>query len=66
HAAWRDDTQAPGHAVWLPDESRLISASDDAWRYLGWQYLDATGQISRLPLETFGECCAPPVAMPAT
>jgi hypothetical protein len=43
------------HAVWEPEGNRLLSASDDAWRTLCWQYRDADGRLARLPLETFGE-----------
>lgn len=49
-----------GHAVWSPPgaepehpEGRVISASGDAWRLLGWQVWDhpsAPGQWTRLPL----------------
>jgi WD40 repeat protein len=62
HAGWRDAGGHPHHAVWVPDENRLVSATDDAWRYLGWQYRDADGHLSRLPLETFGACTTLPAA----
>jgi WD40 repeat protein len=63
HAAWQANGSQPSHAVWEPEENRLVTASDDAWRYLGWQYHDADGRLSRLPLETFGACLTPPPAL---
>lgn len=58
HATWRARDGRPdgglGHAVWDPTDNRLIDASDDAWRCLGWQYRDADGRLNRLPLESFG------------
>ena len=52
-----------GHAVWVPPlvepehpEGRLISASGDAWRLLGWQVWDHSstpGQWTRLPLGAY-------------
>ncbi|MCA0325659.1 MAG: pentapeptide repeat-containing protein [Proteobacteria bacterium] len=58
---WASDwADCAGHAVWSPPgaeaehpEGRLISASGDAWRVLGWQVWDhpsAPGQWTRLPL----------------
>jgi hypothetical protein len=44
------------HAVWIPKENRIIEASGEVWRWLGW--IDGNG--GRLPLETFG-----PVPYPA-
>jgi WD40 repeat protein len=66
HAAWWGGDHKPGHAVWEPEENQMLSASDDAWRYLGWQYRDADGRLSRLPLETFGACVTPPAAFGTT
>ena len=63
HAAWWDADTHPCHAVWEPEENRLTSASDDAWRYLGWQYQDGDGRLSRMPLETFSACVTPPAAL---
>ena len=54
HATWRGGDGRPGFAVWAPSANRVIAASDDAWRSLGWQGLGADGRITRLPLETFG------------
>ena len=52
-----------GHAIWTPPgadsthpEGRLLSASGDAWRVLGWQVWDhpsEPGQWTRLPLGTY-------------
>lgn len=54
------DRPVQGHAAWvLPGveaeslEGRILSASGDAWRVLGWQVWDhpsAPGQWTRLPL----------------
>jgi WD40 repeat protein len=63
YATWRDADHQLGHAIWVPDDNRLISATDSAWRYLRWQYRDADGRLSRLPLETFGACVTPPAAL---
>jgi WD40 repeat protein len=54
HAMWSDEGSPPGHAVWSPEEDRLIAASEDAWRHLGWQGLDDTGVLTRWPLEICG------------
>lgn len=42
-----------GHVVWEPATDRIVELRADAWRHLAWQYLDADGKLSRLPLETF-------------
>ena len=52
-----------GHAVWTPPgaegdcpEGRLLSASGDAWRLLGWQVWDhpsSPGLWTRLPLGAY-------------
>lgn len=44
-----------GHAVWSPQENRVIEAGGEAWRWLAWQ--DEQG--GRWPLETFGPVPAP-------
>lgn len=58
-----DRLSGQGHAIWAPPgaepehpEGRLISASGDAWRMLGWQVWDhpsAPGQWTRLPLGAY-------------
>ncbi|MBN1203784.1 MAG: hypothetical protein JXB05_02525, partial [Myxococcaceae bacterium] len=36
-------------------EGRILHASPEAWRWLGWQWTDpATGQLRLLPAEAFG------------
>jgi len=58
-----DRLSGQGYAIWAPPgaepehpEGRLISASGDAWRMLGWQAWDhpsAPGQWTRLPLGAY-------------
>jgi WD40 repeat protein len=43
-----------GHAVWLPRANKVVEATSQAWRWLGWQAVDDAGEATRLPLETFG------------
>jgi hypothetical protein len=45
-----------GHsAVIAGHHERLLSATSEAWRWLGWQTFDAEGRfLQRLPLEAFG------------
>ncbi|MBB4268016.1 WD40 repeat domain-containing protein, partial [Roseospira visakhapatnamensis] len=54
HAGWSDSVFGRGHAVWTPQASRLLFASDTAWRVLCWQGLDETGRLATWPLETAG------------
>ncbi|GAB5467666.1 MAG: hypothetical protein Kilf2KO_06960 [Rhodospirillales bacterium] len=54
HTAWSEADFGCGHAVWDPQTNRLLSASDNAWRYLYWQGLDETGRLNTWPLETAG------------
>jgi WD40 repeat protein len=50
------------HAVWDPNDSRLIEASEGAWRWLRWQVFDSTGRlVDVLPAEAFGDL--PPSAV---
>jgi uncharacterized protein YjbI with pentapeptide repeats len=47
-------TSAHGHGVWTPSDNRVIEASGDAWRWMGWLDQDENGMPTRLPLEHFG------------
>jgi WD40 repeat protein len=53
-ALWERPDGTSGHVAWSPVENRVLSGSDDAWRFLAWQVPDAQGRLTRLPLETFG------------
>jgi len=53
-ALWKRPAGTSGHVAWSPVENRVLSGSDDAWRFLAWQVPDAQGRLTRLPLETFG------------
>jgi hypothetical protein len=42
-------------AVLSPDRNQILTATDDAWRWLGWiGPHPITGEVTRLPAETFG------------
>jgi hypothetical protein len=47
-------TSPQGHCVWTPNDNRIIEASGDAWRWMGWLDHDENGMPTRLPLEHFG------------
>jgi nucleoside phosphorylase/uncharacterized protein YjbI with pentapeptide repeats len=47
-------TSPQGHCVWTPSDNRIIEASGDAWRWMGWLDHDENGMPTRLPLEHFG------------
>ena len=47
-------TSRGGHCVWTPSDNRVIEASGDAWRWMGWLDHDENGMPTRLPLEHFG------------
>jgi WD40 repeat protein len=41
-------------AVWSVPEHRLLGASPEAWRWLGW-LVRTDGVVNRLPAETYGD-----------
>ena len=47
-------TSPHGHCVWTLSDNRIIEASGDAWRWMGWLDHDENGMPTRLPLEHFG------------
>jgi WD40 repeat protein len=44
------------------DTGRILFASGDAWRWLGWQCETASGEWIRLPMESFGAVAEAPAA----
>lgn len=42
------------HATLSVDGTRLLVASPEAWRSLGWHVLDDNGYWETFPAETFG------------
>jgi WD40 repeat protein len=56
YAAWEPAQQDGGDsdARNPSDTGRILFASGDAWRWLGWQCETASGEWIRLPMESFG------------
>ena len=55
------------HAVFDAVAGRIVEATDEAWRWLGWQEMDEAGRLVRRPLDYYGEVPLVPAAgRPAT
>ena len=52
-------TRAQGWAALDPATGRILHTGGDAWRWLGWNALDADGRIERYPAEAFGPLPGP-------
>jgi hypothetical protein len=64
YAVWEPAQQDGGDSdpSNAPDTGRILFASGDAWRWLGWQCETASGEWIRLPMESFGAVPEAPAA----